>query len=132
MENKWRALRYGVEGKLIDFGKKIEVPFKDLMLEYLDFVDDVVDELGSRRELEYIKTMLEVGSGADRQLKVYRETGDLKKVVDYIVAETALPPGSPVGSTSLPTTGHDNPNAWPDITSHAAVKTSTAEGGVTA
>ncbi|MCW3095672.1 MAG: putative enzyme, partial [Chthonomonadaceae bacterium] len=54
MENKWRAARYGISGKLIDFGKKIEVPFPDLMDEYLEFVDDVVDELGSRKEIEYI------------------------------------------------------------------------------
>jgi glutamate---cysteine ligase / carboxylate-amine ligase len=88
MENKWRAARYGMSGKLIDFGKQTEVPAKDLIYEYLEFVDDVVDELDSREELNYIHTMLETGSGADRQLKVYQETGDLKKVVDYIIEET--------------------------------------------
>jgi carboxylate-amine ligase len=59
-----------------------------LIHEYLEFVDDVVDELDSREELNYIHTMLETGSGADRQLQVYKETGDLKKVVDYIIEET--------------------------------------------
>jgi carboxylate-amine ligase len=88
MENKWRASRYGLDGKLIDFGKQIEVPARDLIREYLEFVDDVVDELDSREELNYIHTMLEEGSGADRQLRVYQETGDLKKVVDYIIEET--------------------------------------------
>jgi carboxylate-amine ligase len=88
MENKWRAARYGMEGKLIDFGKQTEVPAKDLILEYLEFVDDVVDELDSREELSYIHKMLETGSGADRQLRVYQDTGDLKKVVDYIIEET--------------------------------------------
>jgi carboxylate-amine ligase len=88
MENKWRAARYGMDGKLIDFGKQTEVPARDLIHEYLDFVDDVVDELDSREELEYIHTMLEQGSGADRQLRVYQETGDLKKVVDYVMEET--------------------------------------------
>jgi carboxylate-amine ligase len=88
MENKWRAARYGMTGKLIDFGQQTEVPAKDLIREYLDFVDDVVDELDSREELNYIHTMLERGSGADRQLQVYQETGDLKKVVDYIIEET--------------------------------------------
>jgi carboxylate-amine ligase len=77
-----------MSGKLIDFGKQTEVPAKDLIHEYLDFVDDVVDELDSREELNYIHTMLETGSGADRQLKVYQDTGDLKKVVDYIIEET--------------------------------------------
>src|SRR5579862_5835633 len=88
MANKWRAARYGLDGKLIDFGKQKEVPARDLVHEYLDFVDDVVDELDSREELNYIHEILERGSGADRQLRVYQETGDLKKVVDYIIEET--------------------------------------------
>jgi glutamate---cysteine ligase / carboxylate-amine ligase len=90
MENKWRASRYGLDGRLIDFGKQTEVPARDLILEYLDFVDDVVDELGSREELNYIHTILKEGNGADRQLRVYKETGDLKKVVDYIMEETEM------------------------------------------
>ena len=88
MENKFRAVRYGIDGKMIDFGKQIEVPVRDLILEYLAFVDDVLDELGSRKEIEYIHTMLERGTGADRQLKVFHETGSLKAVVDYMAAET--------------------------------------------
>ena len=90
LENKWRASRYGIQGKLIDFGKEIEVPFTDLANEMLEFVDDVVDELGSRKELESIRWILENGSGADRQLAVFHESGeDLRKVVDFICDETA-------------------------------------------
>ncbi len=90
LENKWRASRWGIEGKLIDFGKETEVPFRDLAGEMLEFVDDVVDELGSRREVERVDWILENGTGADRQLRVFGETGgDLKKVVDYICEETA-------------------------------------------
>jgi carboxylate-amine ligase len=88
MENKFRAVRYGLDGKMIDFGKQIEVPVRDLIVEYLAFVDDVLDELGSRDEIEYIHTMLERGSGADRQLQVFRDTGSLQAVVDYMAAET--------------------------------------------
>ena len=88
MENKWRALRYGLDGQLIDFGKKTEVPMRSLMMEYLEFVDDVLDELGSRDEIAYIHHILQHGTGADRQLRVYQETGDLTKVVDYIISET--------------------------------------------
>src|SRR5271166_4537404 len=90
MENKFRASRYGLDGMLIDFGQEKEVPMRDLMMEYLEMVDDVADELGSRDEINYIHQMLKIGTGADRQLKVYNETGDLKKVVDYIVAETRV------------------------------------------
>jgi carboxylate-amine ligase len=88
MENKWRALRYGIDGNLIDLGKQTEVPFRDLMYEYLEVIDDVVDELGSREELNYIRTILDQGTGADRQLRVFHETGDLKEVVRYIIEET--------------------------------------------
>jgi carboxylate-amine ligase len=88
MENKWRASRYGIDGKMIDFGKEVEVPFRPLMAEYLALIDDVVDELGSRDEINYIHRMLEMGTGADRQLRVFEQTGDLRKVVDYIIEET--------------------------------------------
>jgi carboxylate-amine ligase len=99
LENKWRASRYGIEGKLIDFGKEIEVPFRDLIAEMLEFLDDVVDALGSRKEVERVNWILENGTGADRQLRVYEATGgDLKKVVDYICEETShgLPVEAPV------------------------------------
>lgn len=87
-ENRWRAARYGINGKLIDFGKEEEVSTPVLIKELLAFVDDVVDDLGSRHELKYISKMLENGTGADRQLAVYEKTKDLKKVVDYIIEET--------------------------------------------
>jgi carboxylate-amine ligase len=87
-ENKWRAVRWGLDGKLIDFGKQKEVPVRDLILELLDFIDDVVDDLGSRKEIEYVHTILENGTSADRQLKTFAETGDLKAVVDRVIAET--------------------------------------------
>ena len=88
MENKFRAVRYGLDGKLIDFGKQEEVPLRDLIGEYLEFVSEVVPGLGSEKEIDYVRQMLVQGSGADRQLKVFRETGDLKAVVDYMVQET--------------------------------------------
>lgn len=87
-ENKWRAARYGLDGKLIDFGKQEEVPTRDLIGELLDFVDDVVDDLGSRHEIEKVQNILKQGTGADRQIDVYEKTKDLKKVVDYIVQQT--------------------------------------------
>jgi carboxylate-amine ligase len=90
MENKWRAARYGINGKLIDFGKQMEVPERELIEEYLDFVDDVLDELDCREEVEYIREILKMGTGADRQLDVYRNTGDMKAVMDYIIEETEV------------------------------------------
>ena len=90
MENKWRAARYGLNGNLIDFGKQKEVPVRDLIQEYLAFIDDVVDELDSREELNYIHAIMEMGTGADRQTKVFEQSGDLKKVVDFIIEETEV------------------------------------------
>ncbi len=89
MENKWRAARYGINGKLIDFGKQEEVPFINLVKELLEFIDDVVDELGIREDINYIFKMMDTGTGADRQLKVFYENNkDFKKLVDFIVEET--------------------------------------------
>lgn len=86
-ENKFRAARYGLEGKLIDFGKKIEVPTHELIFELLEFIDDVVDELGSREEINYVHQILKNGTGADQQLAVFEQTGDLSKVVDLITSK---------------------------------------------
>jgi carboxylate-amine ligase len=89
MENKWRAVRYGLDGMLIDFGREKEVPERDLIHEYLNFVSDMAEELDSTDEIGYIRRILETGTGADRQLKVFAESGgDLKAVVDYMAAET--------------------------------------------
>jgi carboxylate-amine ligase len=88
-ENKWRAVRYGFDGNLIDFGKKAECPARDLIREMLEwFLDDVVDELGSREAVEYAFRIMDEGSSADRQLAVYERTGDFNAVVDHLIAET--------------------------------------------
>jgi glutamate---cysteine ligase / carboxylate-amine ligase len=86
-ENKWRASRYGIDGCLIDFGKEEEINTRVLIYELLDFVDDVVDHLGSRDRINYVHKMLENGTGADRQLKVYEETKNLVSVTDYIQSQ---------------------------------------------
>jgi carboxylate-amine ligase len=89
MENKWRAARWGISGKLVDLGKMAEFPAKQLYLELLEFVDEVVDELGVRKEVEYLHVILDQGTGADRQLAKFEESGgDFKQVVDMIVEQT--------------------------------------------
>ncbi len=104
-ENKWRAVRYGLDAKLIDFGKEAEVPVKELHMELLEFVDEAATLLGTRDELKgAIERIHREGTSADRQLKVYAENGmDPKKVVDHLIAETME--GVPVqaeGSSSGP------------------------------
>ncbi|MBM3432657.1 MAG: carboxylate-amine ligase [Bacteroidetes bacterium] len=83
-ENKWRASRYGVDGNLIDFGKEEEVSARILIGELLDFLDPVLDQLGSRHRIERVQTILENGTGADRQLRIHEQTKDLKAVAHYI------------------------------------------------
>lgn len=89
-ENKWRAVKDGIDGKLIDFGKEEQVPLRLLMEELLELIDDVVDQLGTRGEIEYIRTMLIEGSSADRQLRIYHETEDMTAVVDMLAKETIM------------------------------------------
>jgi carboxylate-amine ligase len=91
MENKWRASRYGINGKLVDFGKEMEKDESILILELIEFVDDVVDDLGSREYIEEgVTKILKRGTGADRQLEVWNKTHDIHKVVDYICDETVV------------------------------------------
>jgi glutamate---cysteine ligase / carboxylate-amine ligase len=88
-ENKWRAVRYGLDGKLIDLGKNRELPARELVQELIEwFIDDVLDELGSRREVEYAFKILRDGTSADRQIAVYQRTNDMKAVVDQLIEET--------------------------------------------
>jgi glutamate---cysteine ligase / carboxylate-amine ligase len=96
-ENKWRAQRWGLDGKLIDFGKRAEVDTKALMHELVAFVDPVLDTLGSRHEVESILKIVEHGTSADRQLAVFKQTNDLKAVVDNLIAETME--GVPLANT---------------------------------
>jgi len=87
-ENRWRAARYGIDGKLIDFGKEAEVDERSLLNELLEFVASEVRELGTQREMAHIERIMREGTGADRQLAVWERTRDMKGVVDHIVGET--------------------------------------------
>ena len=87
-ENKWRAVRFGLDGKMIDFRKGTEVPVRELIRELLEFVDDVIDDLRSRKEIRHIRTILERGTSADEQLRVWHETKDINAVVDRLIELT--------------------------------------------
>ncbi len=87
-ENKWRAMRWGLDGKLIDFGKQVAVPARQLLPELIQFVDEVVDDLGSRKYVEYAYRIIEEGTSADRQLACYERTGSFKAVIDQLNRET--------------------------------------------
>ena len=90
MENKWRAARWGTKALLIDFGKEEEVPHASLLEELLEFIDEVVDDLGTRAWCEKAREIVAQGTGAERQIEVFRKTGDLKAVMDFVVQETEV------------------------------------------
>jgi glutamate---cysteine ligase / carboxylate-amine ligase len=89
MENKFRALKRGLDGAMIDFSLNGQRPIRALIGEVLDFVDDVVDELGSRPQMLYLRAWIDHGdTGADRQIAAYEATRDLRTVVDFLIEET--------------------------------------------
>jgi carboxylate-amine ligase len=73
LENKWRAQRYGVEAKLGDFGKRISVPFPDLVDELVEILRPHAEELGSVAEIEHARVIARRGTSADHQLRVYHD-----------------------------------------------------------
>lgn len=87
-ENKWRALRYGTDGKLIDFGMAQERPFAELAKELVEFVEETTTIFGTQEHMKTIMKMATEGTSAHRQIEVYEKTGDLKNVVDFLMAET--------------------------------------------
>ena len=88
-ENKWRAMRYGIHGKLIDFGEKRERPFEELVGELLGIVKDTAQMFGTEKELATIPRILREGTSADRQREVHeRSGGDANAVVDWLIEET--------------------------------------------
>lgn len=89
-ENKWRAMRYGLDAEIIDFAKRRRLSMRDSINETLDFVEDVIDDLGSRHEMSYLRALTTSprGTGADRQIEVYKQTGDVNKVVELLMEQT--------------------------------------------
>ena len=87
-ENRWRASRYGLDGRLIDFGREIEVDTRELLDELLNFIATEVDELGSQEEMAHVEKIMREGTGADRQIAAWEREHNMHDVVDLIVAET--------------------------------------------
>ena len=89
-ENKWRATKDGVNSKLIDFGSKSEVSYKELMAEMIDFIQETVDIFNTHQYIENIMNIINMGSSADRQIQVFRDSANPKDVVDTLIKETAI------------------------------------------
>jgi carboxylate-amine ligase len=88
-ENKWRAVRYGVRGELIDFGIGKSVPYEELLEELLALIRPYAEQLGCWEEAKHARRIVKEGTSADHQLRVYDESGgDLNAVVDWLVQAT--------------------------------------------
>ncbi len=89
-ENKWHAMRFGLDAEVVDYAQVRRHGMRESISELLDFVDDVVDDLGSRTEINYLRTVLEDqhGTGADQQIAIYQETGNIDDVVKFLMRQT--------------------------------------------
>ena len=89
MENKWRAARWGIRGLLIDFGKQARGAVHRALSRSCSSSSTTSSTTSARaQQIGYVRTIVEHGTGAERQLAVYRATNDLRAVMDYVAAET--------------------------------------------
>lgn len=95
-ENRWRAMRYGSDQGLIDFGRGEIVPYTELLDEVLGMVAEDADRLGCTDEINHARNIVKRGNSAQQQVRVFDEAlaaGASKKealhqVVDHLVEQT--------------------------------------------
>jgi carboxylate-amine ligase len=95
-ENIWRAQRYGIHGSLMDYGKGELVPLKDLAQEMVELLSPDAEELGCLHHLKRITEIVDRGTSAERQVRIFESaltdgaTVDeaLRTVVDHLIADT--------------------------------------------
>jgi carboxylate-amine ligase len=87
-DNKVRAALVGIEGKLIDFDRGVEVPAAEMARDVIDDLREHAQELGCEAELAGLGDLIEHGTGARRQLDWFDEYGDMKGLMREIVAAT--------------------------------------------
>ena len=90
-ENKWRAIRRGLDARFYDFSKKRENGARELVRDLVTKLRPVSQDLGCDGELEGVLEILKRGTGADLQRAVYARRGSLEDVVDYLLETTAAP-----------------------------------------
>ncbi len=89
-ENKWRVMHAGLDAEVIDFVQGRRLSMRESISELLDFVDEITDDLGSRHEIDYLRRLLEDprGTGADRQIALYEQTGSMDDVIQLLMQLT--------------------------------------------
>lgn len=90
-ENKLKAARDGLDAEIVDFTRLRRLSMRDALCELLDFLEDVSDDLGSGVLLRRFYTLLACRSyrtGADKQLQIYEQTGDMDQVIRFLMSQT--------------------------------------------
>jgi carboxylate-amine ligase len=87
-ENKWRAIRYGLDAHLHDFSTGQSVKARDAILGLIKALGHVSQDLRCEAELAGVLGILEGGTGAEKQRAVFGERGSPEDVVAYLVAAT--------------------------------------------
>jgi carboxylate-amine ligase len=88
-ENKWRAIRRGLDARFYDFSKKREKGAREMARDLVTRLRPVSQDLGCEAELEGVLEIVRRGTGADLQRVVYERRGSLADVVDYLLETTA-------------------------------------------
>ncbi|MAB81848.1 MAG: glutamate--cysteine ligase [Phycisphaerae bacterium] len=90
-QNKWHAVRYGMDASFVDFDTMLAVPARQVARRLLDQCAPHAERLGCIKELGYVEEIIEQGSGADAQNRAWDKTGDMHQVVDRILDKTGKP-----------------------------------------
>jgi glutamate---cysteine ligase / carboxylate-amine ligase len=88
-ENKWRAARDGLKGKLIDLERDEERPAGEAVLALVERAGPAANRLGCREQLAEVERLVEHGTGAEEQRSVYEETGTLLAVAQWLAEQTS-------------------------------------------
>ncbi len=88
-ENKWRAIRYGLEARLHDFSTGHNATARQSAIDLVKRLRCVSQDLGCEAELDGVLEITEGENGAGRQRAILEKHGSLKAVVEHLVAATA-------------------------------------------
>jgi carboxylate-amine ligase len=86
-QNKWHAVRYGMDAKFVDSDTMLAIPAEQAARRLVDHCAPFAERLGCRDELRYVDDIIVNGNGASRQRKILRKTGSLDEVVRHLVAQ---------------------------------------------
>jgi carboxylate-amine ligase len=88
-ENKWRAVRHGMDADFYDFAAGRAVPARSMARGLVEGLRPVARDLGCEDELGGVLEIVELGTGAELQRAAFERTDSLEGVMDYLAGGTA-------------------------------------------